>query len=321
MCLVSSLRPKEEGKFFVSFIKIALKRYRYERVQSQGVMTANVDLTTSNTHCAKSIPMLMDSPSPAPISTSAASPVLNSVCNLPSPRDSDKEDGAEMLFARLTDAPKDHPVTDCHHGSRIVYLGESYNLSYVISEVCGLYNVKSTCDQRESILHFPVPDSMDDKTRNLPRDAALEKEDFKSLVRKGAFIRPARSLCDKLIRVFFECTHPSFPIFDKEIFTRLYESDQASILTLQTIFMVAVTNCDEQLIHELGFSSRYIARLTFYKRAKALYDADHERDTLSTIQALILMGFWCGSPIDQKDTWHWLGIAVSLAQSTGLHRS
>ena len=32
------------------------------------------------------------------------------------------------------------------------------------------------------------------------------------------------------------------------------------------------------------------------------------------------MSYWYETPDDQKDTWHWLGIAVSLAHTIGLHR-
>ena len=33
------------------------------------------------------------------------------------------------------------------------------------------------------------------------------------------------------------------------------------------------------------------------------------------------MTYWYETPDDQKDTWHWLGVAVSLAQTMGLHRN
>lgn len=33
------------------------------------------------------------------------------------------------------------------------------------------------------------------------------------------------------------------------------------------------------------------------------------------------MSFWWATPVDSKDTWHWLGIAISLALTIGMHRS
>jgi hypothetical protein len=38
------------------------------------------------------------------------------------------------------------------------------------------------------------------------------------------------------------------------------------------------------------------------------------------VQALLLMTYWYESPDDQKDTWHWMGVAISLAHTIGLHR-
>jgi hypothetical protein len=52
-----------------------------------------------------------------------------------------------------------------------------------------------------------------------------------------------------------------------------------------------------------------------------LYDFDYESDRLILIQALLLMIYWYETPDDQKDTWHWMGMAISLAYTIGLHRN
>jgi len=49
-----------------------------------------------------------------------------------------------------------------------------------------------------------------------------------------------------------------------------------------------------------------------------LYDFDCEPDRFTQVQALLLMTSWYAS--DEKDGWHWLGIAVATATSIGLHR-
>jgi hypothetical protein len=41
---------------------------------------------------------------------------------------------------------------------------------------------------------------------------------------------------------------------------------------------------------------------------------------LVLVQALLLMTYWYETPDDQKDTWHWMGVAISLAHTIGLHR-
>lgn len=55
--------------------------------------------------------------------------------------------------------------------------------------------------------------------------------------------------------------------------------------------------------------------------AKLLYDFDYEIDRITLVQALLLMTFWYESPDDQKDTLYWMGVAVSLAYTIGLHRN
>lgn len=52
-----------------------------------------------------------------------------------------------------------------------------------------------------------------------------------------------------------------------------------------------------------------------------LYDFDYESDRVILVQGLLLKTFWYESPDDQKDTWHWMGVAISLAHTIGLHRN
>lgn len=54
--------------------------------------------------------------------------------------------------------------------------------------------------------------------------------------------------------------------------------------------------------------------------AQLLYDFDYETDRLILVQGLLLMTYWYETPDDQKDTWHWMGVAISLAHTIGLHR-
>jgi hypothetical protein len=51
-----------------------------------------------------------------------------------------------------------------------------------------------------------------------------------------------------------------------------------------------------------------------------LYDFDYEIDRVALVQSLLLMTYWYETPDDQKDTWHWMGVAISLAHTIGLHR-
>lgn len=42
---------------------------------------------------------------------------------------------------------------------------------------------------------------------------------------------------------------------------------------------------------------------------------------MALVQAILLLTFYYETPDDQKDTWHWMGVATSLAHTIGLHRN
>lgn len=64
------------------------------------------------------------------------------------------------------------------------------------------------------------------------------------------------------------------------------------------------------------------AALTFYKRAKALYDANYEDDRVTIVQSLILMGWYWEGPEDvTKNVFYWTRVATIVAQGSGMHRS
>jgi hypothetical protein len=78
--------------------------------------------------------------------------------------------------------------------------------------------------------------------------------------------------------------------------------------------------CSQQDLERAGLETRQDAKGHFYYNAKAIYDADLECNKIVVLQSLFLMSFWRAGPLLEKNTRHWLGAALSLAQSTGLHR-
>lgn len=88
-----------------------------------------------------------------------------------------------------------------------------------------------------------------------------------------------------------------------------------------------------------GYKSRKAMKRAMYQRAKvhailafayqhslmallqSLYDNAYDDDMLSLIQSVILLGFWYTDAEDRFEAWHWIGIAISLSQTLGLHRS
>lgn len=252
-------------------------------------------------------------PLPSPDQTVAGGDTI--VPDLPNFQHNDvsdtQEDGPEMLYARMAGPEATSPTAT--HGlprsrNRMLYLGESFDLSYVVKTVCGAG--RGTDGVK---LHYSVPSSVSVSRKG---DTVEEPLPF-----RDAFILPPLAVCDELVRLFFTCIHPAYPVFDRRAFTRAYRDGNVSVLVLQTIYFLALTICDEGLLLRAGYADRANARRTHYLRAKALYDADYERDRADLVTVLFLFGFWWAGPEDQKDSWHWLGAAISLAQTLGMHRS
>lgn len=54
--------------------------------------------------------------------------------------------------------------------------------------------------------------------------------------------------------------------------------------------------------------------------SQALYDMQYEKSKTTLIQSVLLMGFWYSDTQDRTGPLHWIGVAISLCQSAGLHR-
>ena len=87
------------------------------------------------------------------------------------------------------------------------------------------------------------------------------------------------------------------------------------------MLFVGVFHCEDQTLAELGHGSRHRAKYVFYNRAKDIYDGEFERRKIVVIQSLFLISFMRAGALLEKDTRHWLGAAISLAQTKALHRS
>ncbi|KAK5264498.1 hypothetical protein LTR96_010260 [Exophiala xenobiotica] len=221
-------------------------------------------------------------------------------------------DGPEMLFARMTEpellVQNTNSVPD---QARTLFFGEALPMSFIMNTICSL-------DGRRPIvrLHHPVPAKVGGFLIS-----HLNQDDIERLRAVGALDLPEKEIRDEFIRTFFKYIYPGFPVLDRTGFAEQYQKGQSSLLLLQTLMFLATTVCDESLIARAGFPDRLHARQTFYKRAKALYDADYEQDQVTLTSVLFLLSFWWACPEDQKDSWFWIGAAISLAQGLGLHRT
>lgn len=131
-------------------------------------------------------------------------------------------------------------------------------------------------------------------------------------------------MCDELIRAFFYHVYPSIPIVNAADFLSRYLNHgcaSLNLLLLWAIFLAAANFVEPNVLAMAGYKSRKAMKRDMYQRTKALYDNAYGDDQISLIQAVILLGFWYGDTEDRFEAWHWIGVAVSMCQTLGLHRS
>ena len=161
-----------------------------------------------------------------------------------------------------------------------------------------------------------------DYIRGLP--ARLQKEDIDYLAMKGALTIPDVTLRNELLKSYIHYVHTYMPLLDLEDFLQtIVQCDginRMSLLLFQAVMFAGTAFIDLKHLHAAGYSSRKAARKAFFQRARLLYDFDYEVDRISLVQSLLLMTYWYETPDDQKDTWHWMGVSLSLAHTIGLHR-
>ncbi|MCJ1386099.1 Transcriptional activator of fatty acid utilization [Xylographa soralifera] len=212
---------------------------------------------------------------------------------------------------------------------RVAYLGESSNLSLLVHDWHGTTDV----------VHYPLPDTVKGSRARLTE---LDNVEIDILHQRGAFLLPPRALCDELVDSYFRWVAPVVPVINRSRFMRRYRDNKnpPSLLLLQAILLAGSRVCtNTQLMDANGSTTP--AAMTFYKRAKALYDANYEDDRVTIVQALILMGwYWegpegkyteratladaCRSDIASdvtRNVFYWSRVATIVAQGSGMHRS
>lgn len=211
---------------------------------------------------------------------------------------------------------------------RVAYLGESSNLSLLVHDRYGTTDV----------VHYPLPENVRGAKARVNE---LDNMEIEILHQRGAFLLPPRALCDELIDAFFKWVAPVVPVINRSRFMRQYRDPKnpPSLLLLQAILLAGSRVCtNPQLMDSSGSTTP--AAMTFYKRAKALYDANYEDDRVTIVQAVILMGwYWegpegneCKTPVRKpilsdlmapdvtKNVFYWSRVGIVVAQGSGMHR-
>ncbi|RDL38870.1 uncharacterized protein BP5553_03210 [Venustampulla echinocandica] len=203
-------------------------------------------------------------------------------------------------------------------GADTVFLGESNSISLVhTAQSSAAASHHSPTDK----LRYPIPAAVSSKTSTLPFESRRKAARIDYLTQDGAFSFPSNDVCEVLFEAYFSWFHPCFPVLDRYQFFNSYITNTLSPILFQAVLFVGASHCNGAVMRNMGYSDRQEARNTLYNRAKDIYDADYETDKITVSQALFLMSFWRAGPLLEKDTRHWLGAAISLAQTKGMHRS
>jgi len=213
--------------------------------------------------------------------------------------------------------------SDLPHGvqKNVIFFGESNLLTSVAGEDQAPSDQQPHAQRRESTrLCYPISEAIRDRASAMSYDSPCGASAVDYLTREGAFARPAPAASDAILHAYFTWFHPCFPVVDRAVISAAYAARSVSPLLLNAMLFVGSTYASAQLLVEAGFGDRHEAKSCFYHRAKLLYDAGWEDDKIVVLQALFMISFWRAGPLNEKDTRHWLGAAIGLAQARGLHR-
>ncbi|KAF2748142.1 hypothetical protein M011DRAFT_494012 [Sporormia fimetaria CBS 119925] len=159
-----------------------------------------------------------------------------------------------------------------------------------------------------------------------PLPAKIGPEEVAYLEKKGALTLPKGTLRSEMLRAYVEYVHPYMPLLDLQDFLMAIDQPDGSLgkislILFQAVMFAGSAFVDMQYLRAAGYVTRKDARKDFFQKTRLLYDFDYESDRVSLVQALLLLTYYYETPDDQKDTWHWMGVATSVAHTIGLHRN
>lgn len=153
-------------------------------------------------------------------------------------------------------------------------------------------------------------------------NSSLDLVELEILKMRGAFLLPSSQLASDLIELYFEHVHPLMPIINRTEFMKKFEdpNDSPSLMLLQAVLLCGSRVLKNPLLYDnKGLSN--LASITFFRRAKALYETNYESDPVSIVQTVILIGsFWEGPEDVTRNSYYWTRVGVGLAQGFGFHR-
>lgn len=139
----------------------------------------------------------------------------------------------------------------------------------------------------------------------------IDDKELAILKMRGAFILPEESVCKAFIEAYFTHLHPLMPVLNRTQFLAEYSQlkNPPSLLLLQCVLLGGSLFClekEENISH------------TIFVRAKALYDANTEKDPLAIVQSLMILSwFWDGPEDVTRNSFYWSRLAITVAQGFG----
>ncbi|KIW98272.1 uncharacterized protein Z519_01856 [Cladophialophora bantiana CBS 173.52] len=163
-----------------------------------------------------------------------------------------------------------------------------------------------------------------------PLPASLRKVDIDFLSHKGALTLPTPAFRDVCLSRYIEFVHTVLPVLDLGEFLRSLlkspsvTSQGASLLLLTAVIFAAIPFVEVEQVRAAGYPSKLAARAALQEKAEAslfclLFDLRAEDDKVVLIQSALLLSTPRGNVQDYKDSWYWIGTAIAIAQSLGLH--
>ncbi|KAF5622703.1 cutinase transcription factor 1 beta [Fusarium tjaetaba] len=216
---------------------------------------------------------------------------------------------------QLGDTTTTRPVSDQHASpsTQPSVVGESWYASYVMRGYTPGHNS----------VHRPIGEC-NETVQSVTRDARRESVCSRpSLPREKTTLSdfPSPDLVDRLIKVYFDKFHAFCPILGRKYFLTSLEDGTMSGTLLRSVLFVASLHCDPELLHLMGYSTRWEANNALYNKASAAFDEDRESSRTHMILSSYLLHYWFGSPTAYRDCHWWLAAAIRSAQCTGYHRS
>ncbi|EPE04422.1 c6 transcription factor [Ophiostoma piceae UAMH 11346] len=158
---------------------------------------------------------------------------------------------------------------------------------------------------------------------SVPSSSLWRPHETAYLNHQGAFTPLSPRLLDDVMRVYFAHVHFFLPVLDAGEFVDDYKTSGwkgIDPLLGWSMCLAAANFVPDDVLTRAGYKTRKEMKEAMYARAKSLYDLDKATDKVTLIQSVLLIGFWYTDAHDHTGAWHWIGVAISLAQSLGFHR-